>query len=51
MRTKKTKINNTLDLYSYLVLLKRQIYYDKIICTQQIKLQLFEKWLFLYEGL
>ncbi len=41
---------NTLDLYSYLVLLKR-IYSEKSICTQQNKPQLFEKWLFLYEGL
>ncbi len=43
--------NNTLDIYSYLVLLKRKIYIEKTICTQQNKPQLFEKLLFLYEGL
>ncbi len=49
--TNKLNGNNTLDLYSYLVLLMRKIYIEKIICTQQNKPQLFEKWLFLYEGL
>ncbi len=41
--------NVTLDLYKYLVLLKRKIYIEKTICTQQNQPQLFEKWL--YEGL
>ncbi len=49
--TNKLNSNNTLDLYLYLVLLKRKIYIQKTICTQQNKPQLFEKWLFLYEGL
>ncbi len=49
--TNKLNGNNTLDLYSYLVLLKRKIYIEKTICTQQNKPLLFEKWLFLYEGL
>ncbi len=51
MYTNKLNGNNTLDLYSYLVLLKRKIYTEKTICTDQNKPQLFEKWLFLYEGL
>ncbi len=49
--TNKLNDNNTLDLYSYLVLLKRKIYFEKTICTQQNKPQLFEKCLFIYEGL
>ncbi len=49
--TNKLNGNNTRDLYSYLVLLKRKIYIEKTICTQQNKPQLFDKWLFLYEGL
>ncbi len=48
MYTNKLNGNNTFDLYAYLVLLKRKIYIDKTICTQQNKPQLFEKWLFLY---
>ncbi len=43
--------NYTLEQYSYLVLLKRKIYIEKTIYTQQNKPLLFEKWLFLYEGL
>ncbi len=43
--------NNTLDLYSYLLLLKNKIYIEKTICTLQNKPHFFEKWLFLYEGL
>ncbi len=49
--TNKLNGNNRLDLYSDLVLLKRKIYIEKTICTQQNKPQLFEKWLFQYEGL
>ncbi len=49
--TNKLNGNNTLDLYSYLVLLKRKIYIEKTICTQQNKPLLFEKWLFLYKSL
>ncbi len=49
--TNKLNGNNTLVLYSYLVLLKRKIYIEKAICIQQNKPQLFAKWLFLYDGL
>ncbi len=49
--TNKLNVNNALDLYLNLILLKRKIYIEKTICTQQNKPQLFEKWLFLYEGL
>ncbi len=34
--TNKLKYNNTLDLYSYLELLKRKIYIEKAICTHKI---------------
>ncbi len=49
--TNKLNGKNTFDLYWYLVLLKKKIYIEKTICTQQNKPHLFEKWLFLYEGL
>ncbi len=42
--------NLTLDLYSYLVLLKRKIFTEKTICTQQNKPQLFENGSFCMKG-
>ncbi len=50
--TNKLNGNNTLDLYSDFVLLKRKIYIEKTNCfPNKINHYCFEKWLFLYEGL
>ena len=42
---------NKIDLYDYLVLLKRKIFLEKTICTQQNQLNHFNKWEFLDESL